>query len=191
MIAIAALVGCSGSETVDPEQVVRTALERKALLDRPVGPTEVEVASLGFNDAVLNRRQVAIDADTHRDVLRALAGVPGDRGEPGLVGLARDLEFGEADGGAALAGDGEGLDAVTGRIEAGDLVAALRRSGAEGSGLEAVGGVDRNLIRADFALYTLGPDRDFRGLDLILVQDDPGNALPPSRIRFRLAATGQ
>lgn len=191
MIAIAALAGCSGGEAVDPEQVVRTALERKALLDRPVGPTDVEVASLGFNDAVLNQRQVAIDAGTHRDVLRALAGVPGDRGESGLVGLARDLEFGEAEGGVTPADDGERLDAVTGRIEAGDLVAALRRSGAEEAGLEAVGGVDRNLVRADFALYTLGPDRDFRGLDLVLVQDDPGNSLPPSRIRFRLAATGQ
>lgn len=191
MIAIAVLTGCSGGEDADPEQVIRTALEREALLNRPVGPTEVEVASLGFNDAVLDQRQVAIDAGTHRDVLRVLAGVPGDRGEPGLVGLARDLKFSEADVGAPPPDDGQRLDAVTGRIEARDLVAALRRSGADGSGLEAVGGVDRNLVEADFALYTVGPDRDFRGLDLILVQDDPGNALPPSRIRFRLPAAGR
>ncbi len=188
MVALALLSGCSGDEGTDPGEVVGTALDRDSLLRPPIGPTEVEVTSLGFNDAVLERRTVAIDARTHRDVLEALAGAPGDRRSPGLVGLSRGLEFGETDPGGAIADTPDRLEAVTGRIEARDLSRALQRAGAGGTGVEGLGGVDRNLVRADFILYTAGSQYDFRGLDLILVQDDPDNALPPTRIRFRLAA---
>jgi hypothetical protein len=183
------ILGCSGEGAADPEEVIGTALGRKSLLDRPIGPAEVEVASLGFNDAVLEERVVPIDASTHRDVLEALAGAPGGRDGPGLVGLARDLRFREADAGSGTGAERDHLDSVTGTIEADDLVEALRSSGAGQDEIEGVGGVDGNLVRAEFTLYTEGQQRDFSGLDLILVQDDPGNALPPSRIRFRLPAS--
>lgn len=191
MVALVALSGCSGDDGPAPREVVRTALDRDSLLRPPIGPTEVEVSSLGFNDAVLERQTVAIDARTHRDVLEALAGAPGDRRSPGLVGLSRGLEFGGTDPEGAIAGTPERLEAVTGRIEARDLTRALQRPGAGVARVGGVGGVDRNLVRADFTLYTAGPKYDFRGLDLVLVQDDPDNALPPTRIRFRLAAPGQ
>jgi len=186
---VVTVFGCSGEPAANPEEVLGAALDRKSLLAPPVGPAEVEVASLGFNDAVLKERTIAIDSSTHRDVLMALAGATGDRREPGLVGLARDLRFGEADPGSGVEPDGDRLDSVTGTIEAGDLIDALAVAGAARGEIEGLGGVDRNLVRAEFTVYTEGREYEFRGLDLILVQDDPENALPPSRIRLRLPAS--
>lgn len=185
----AAVLGCSGGSESSPEEVLGEALDRRSLLAPPVGPAEVQVASLGFNDAVLEERAVAIDGSTHRDVLKALAGATGDRREPGLVGLARDLQFGEADPASGIEPGGDRLDSVTGTIEAGDLIDALRVAGAARGEIEGLGGVDRNLVRAEFTVYTEGRQHDFRGMDLVLVQDDPENALPPSRIRLRLPAS--
>lgn len=206
LLAVAILLplsGCGGEPEADPQQVLDTALNRESLLALPVAPAEVEVASLGFNDAVLDSRRLAISAGTNRTIREALAGSAGegvgagegtDEGaggdaEQGLAGLIDGLATGEA---AEL--DGEQVDSVTGSIDVDGLIESVRplaeEPGDEGSAeIPGVGELDRlqqTLVAAEFELFAAGDDGSLERFDLILSFDVPDNALPPSRIRFSL-----
>jgi len=211
LLAVAILLplpGCGGESESDPQQVLDTALNRESLLGTPVAPAEVEVASLGFNDAVLDSRRLAISAETNRTIREALAGsASGEAGkgpdegegaeagggpEQGLAGLIDGLGAGEA---TVL--DGAEVESVTGSIDVDGLIESVRPlaegPGGEGSAeIPGVGELDRlqqTLVAAEFELFAAGNDGSLERFDLILSFDDPGNALPPSRIRFSLTDT--
>ncbi len=206
LLAVAILLplsGCGGGSDSDPQQVLDTALSRQSLFGSPVGPAEVEVASLGFEDAVLDSRLLAIDAATNRTILDALAGSTGDGGAAagegsgggtvaGLAALIGDLS---AEGSVEL--DGLEVERVTGSIDVEGLIDRIRPlaedPGAEGSGeIPGVGQLDQlqeTLVAADFELFAAKDGGSLERFDLILSLDDRGNALPPSRIRFSLTDT--
>lgn len=193
---IVSLSGCGSGSDPDPQQVLDTALSRQSLLAPPVATAEVEVASLGFEDAVLDRRLLAIDADTNRIVREALAGSAtgngGERDDPGLAGLIDDLATG-----SATELDGVEVDSVTGSIDVTGLIGRIRplaeSPGARGSAdIPGVGELDQleqSLVAAGFELFSNTGDGSLERFDLILSLDDPENALPPSRIRFSLTDT--
>jgi hypothetical protein len=183
------LSGCAGGDRPDPETLLDQAFSRSSLLAGGVGPTTVEVASLGFRDRVLEAREVAVAASTHRELLEALASSASSDGAAiGLVSLASDLETGER-------GEVNGVEAwpVSGTIETGDLLEALREADGAGLGQDlGVGGRDsleRTLRGVGFEAWISTDTEALERLDLTVELDDPGNALPPSRIRFRLDAT--
>jgi hypothetical protein len=190
-VALLSVVGCGGGSEPDPREVLDTALARQALLAPPVGPAEVEVASLGFEDAVLERQVLRIDAVTNRTIREALAGAVG--GDRGLAGLLRDLTYaGEGEV------DGVEVERVTGSIDVEGLIETVRplasSTGDPGSGqVPGLGDLEQlseSLVAAGFELSAAGNDGTMERFDLILALDDPGNALPPSRIRFSLADPG-
>jgi hypothetical protein len=190
-VAFLPLAGCGGGSDPDPQQLLDTALSRQALLRPEPGPADVEVASLGFEDAVLDRRILRIDAGTNRTIREALAGAAG--GEGGLSDLL---------GGLAYAGEGEvdgvPVEKVTGSIDVDGLVEAVRplasSTGDPGSGeVPGLGDLEQlsqSLVAAGFELSASSDDGRMQRFDLILSLDDPGNSLPPSRIRFALADPG-
>lgn len=191
------LAGCGGGSDPDPQQVLETALSRESLLGPPVGEAEVEVASLGFEDRVLESRLLAIDRDTNESLREALAGTatdsPGEGGDSGLTGLIDDLS---AEGSSEL--DGEEVDRVSGSIDVEGLIDRIRPltgqpGAAESESIPGVGELDQleaTLVAAGFELYAAEPDGSLERFDLILSLDDPENALPPSRIRFSLTRPG-
>ena len=187
------LTGCGGGSDPDPRQVLETALSRESLLSPPIGDAEVEVASLGFEDRVLESRLLAIDRDTNESLRDALAGsatdTSGEGGAPGLAGLIEDLSAG--DSGEI---DGVGVDRVSGSIAVDRLLNQVRplteQPGAgESESIPGVGELDQledTLVAAEFDLFAAEDDGSLERFDLTLSLDDPGNALPPSRIRFSL-----
>lgn len=193
------LSGC-GSDAA-PEQVLDTALSRDSLLSPPIGRAQVEVASLGFEDAVLDSRILRIDRDTNRTVREALAdsapgagsGDPADREDAGLAALIEGLA---SNGTGEL--DGVEVERVRGAIDVDRLLERIRPlaedPAAEESGsIPGVGELDQleeTLTAADFELFAAEGDGALVRFDLILSLDDPENALPPSRIRFSLTAAG-
>lgn len=186
MVLVALLVaGCSGEEFPDPRGLVDRAFAREALLDGPVGPASVEVANLGFGDRILEARIVPVDAPTHREILRLLSSdSSGEGAATGLVSLAGGLETGEG-------GEVGGVEAypVSGMIETGDLVDAVEGAGAdvgEDLGVEDVKSLRQGLESVEFTAWVSKDEEKLERLDLVLALDDPGNSLPPSRIRFRL-----
>jgi hypothetical protein len=186
--------GCGGNADTDPRQVLDTALSRASLLAPPVGPAEVEVASLGFEDAVLDRQILRVDRETHVAVLEALAGST-DGGED--LGLATVIEDLSAQDPTEL--DGAEVERVTGSIDVKGLIDQIRplaEAGGEGGSSDEIPGVgqldqlEQSLVAADFELFAEKGDGSLKRFDLILSLDDPGNSLPPSRIRFSLSAAG-
>lgn len=187
------LPGCGAGSDPDPQQLLDTALSRKSLLAAPVGPAEVEVASLGFEDAVLKRQLLKIDADTNRTVREALAGSTaggtGDGAERGLAGLIDDLSTGNE-----TEVDGVKVESVTGSIDVAGLIDRIRplaespgaRDSADIPGIGELDQLEKSLVAADFELFANTGDGSLERFDLILSLDDPDNALPPSRIRFSL-----
>lgn len=186
-VAFLAPAGCGGGSDPDPQQLLDTALSRESLLQPAPGPAEVEVSSLGFEDAVLGRRVLRVDAGSHRTIREALAGATaGDRGFAGLIE------------GVSYAGEGEvageDVERVTGSIDVDGLIEAVRplasSTGDPGSGeVPGLGDLDQlseSLVAAGFELSASGEDGAMERFDLILSLDDPGNSLPPSRIRFSL-----
>lgn len=188
------LSGCDGGSDTDPRQVLDTALSRESLLAPPVGPADVEVASLGFQDAVLDRQILRIDRETHVAVLEALAG--SNEGDEDL-GLATVIENLAAEEPLEL--DGVEVERVSGSIDVEGLIEQIRplsESQEEGEASEEIPGVgelnqlEQSLVAADFELFADRSDGSLERFDLILALDDPGNSLPPSRIRFSLTDFG-
>ncbi len=192
-VVLLPLAGCGGGSDPDPRQVLDTALSRESLLSPPIGDAEVEVASLGFEDRVLESRLLAIDRDTNESLREALAGsatdASGQGGDPGLGGLIEDLSAG--DSGEI---DGVEVDRVSGSIAVDRLLGQIRplteQPGAgESESIPGVGELDQlenTLVGAEFELFASEDDGSLERFDLILSLDDAENALPPSRIRFSL-----
>lgn len=192
-IAIALLaVGCGSDETAaDPQQVINSAFPDQPVAKGDSTGAEVEVASLGFEDRVLESRLLSVEPETYAQIVEAISGAEG-KGE-GLFGLAGNTEtVGTEDLG------GVEVDHVTGTFDVKALVdqleAASENVGAAAASLPGVGELDdlrRTLVGADFDLYAESGDGEFRQLDLTLSIDDRENASPPTRIRFRLTETDQ
>ncbi len=188
---------CGGDPDSDAERVLETALGRESLLAPPVGRAEVEVSSLGFEDAVLESRLLEVDRDTNAEIREALAGSadPGvDGGDPGLAALIDDLSLEDSQ---EL--DGVEVDRVSGSLDVEGLIERIRpiaeQPGAgESEQIPGVGELDRlgqTLVAAEFELLASADDGSLERFDLILSLDDAGNALPPSRVRFSLTRPGQ
>lgn len=178
--------GCVGSDPPDPRTLLDSAFAREALTRGPVGPASVEVANLGFGDRVLEARIVPVTAPTHRRLLEVLASDrSGEGAATGLASLADDLETGKG-------GEVSGVEVypVRGTIETGDLIAALEEGGGsqvgEDLGVGGVASLRKGLRSVEFTAWVSKAGSRLERLDLTIALDDPGNALPPSRIRFRL-----
>ena len=146
----------------------------------------MEVANLGFGGRVLEARIVPVATSTHREILRTLSSGPsGEGATTGLVSLAEDLETGRG-------GEVGGVEAypVNGTIETEDLVEAVEGDNGGDVGRDlGVGDLQalrKELRSVEFTAWVSKVEERLERLDLILALDDPGNALPPSRIRFRL-----
>jgi hypothetical protein len=193
-LALMSLPGCGSGDDTDPQQVLDTALSRESLLAPPVGPAEVEVASLGFEDAVLDRQILRIDRETNVAVLEALAG--SNEGDEDL-GLATVIEDLSARDSSDL--DGVEVERVSGSIDVEGLIDRIRplaESEGDGAGSDEIPGLgqlnrlEESLVAAEFDLFAEAGDGSLERFDLILSLDDPGNSLPPARIRFSLSAAG-
>jgi hypothetical protein len=189
------LAGCGDSTKSDPQQVLDDALSRESLLAPPVGPAEVEVASLGFEDAVLDRQILSIDRETNVAVLEALAGSNEGEEDLGLATVIEDLSAEEP-----IELDGSEVERVSGSIDVEGLINQIRplsegRDGADGPndipGVGRLNRLEQSLVAADFELFARKGDGALQRFDLILALDDPVNALPPSRIRFSLDTSGE
>ncbi len=185
---------CGGGSVTDPQQVLDTALSRESLLAPPVGAAEVEVASLGFEDAVLGRQILEVDRETNVALLEALAGSNQGDEDLGLATVIEDLSAKEP---TEL--DGVEVERVSGSIDVEGLIDQIRplaESQAGGEASDEIPGVgeldqlEQSLVAADFELFASEADGSMERFDLILALDDPGNSLPPSRIRFSLTAPG-
>ncbi len=188
ILAAAALfaAGC-GDETppADPQQVIETAFPDGGAAGATES-AEVEVASIGFEDRVLESRTLPVDPQTYAELTDAISGAGGP-GE-GLFGLAAGIEtVGTEDL------DGTEVDHVTGDFDVRKLVDQLESAstqvGTAAASLPGVGELDElreNLVAAKFDLYAQSESSDFQQLDLTLSIDDRDNASPPTRIRFSL-----
>jgi hypothetical protein len=188
-LALLATQGCGGDSAPDPRQVLSEALSSESLLSPPINPAEVEVASLGFQDAVLERQILRVDRQTNKAILEALAGSD-QGGERGLASVIEDLTAG-----VSTRIDGVAVDRVSGSIDVRALVDRIRplaESQQEGETSEEIPGVgqldqlEESLVAAEFEILADQSDGAMRRFSLILALDDPANALPPSRIRFSL-----
>ena len=182
LVLLSGLAGC-GSSDPDPADVLDRALARENLASfgtGPDGPTAgiVSVQALGFEDSILNERQVVAKPSVMSEIRGALGA------DSGLRGLVDDLEY---EGSEDL--DGVEVDHISGSIEVGGLARALEEGGGEDVGsLAGIADVDleKSLAGAEFDLYSDPGDSAIRRLDLTLAFDDPDNALPATRIRFSL-----
>ncbi|MCB0871246.1 MAG: hypothetical protein KDB52_10470 [Solirubrobacterales bacterium] len=183
LIFLPAFSGC-GSDDPDPADELDRVLTRENLSgfgSGPEGPLGglVKVQALGFEDRVLEERQVVATPEVMSDIRGALGA------DSGLRELADDLEF---EGTEQVAG--VGTNHLSGTIDVGGLARALREAGADRLG--SLAGVDpevdleETLTKAEFDLYSGEEDGTIRRLDLTLSLDDPDNALPATRIRFSL-----
>ena len=175
--------GCGESDP-DPDTVLDRALTRQNLSDFGVGPDGpvsgvVSVQALGYEDRVLNQRQVEAEPAVMSGIRDALGS------GTGLRGLVDNLEY---VGSTEVSGDE--TEHVSGDLDVSGLASALEDAGGGGvgalAGVEAGTDLEETLSSADFDLYAGTGDGVIRRLDLTLALDDPGNALPPTRIRFSL-----
>lgn len=184
LLAFALAVGGCGSSDPDPSTIIDRALTRENLSgfgNGPDGPVAgiVAVQALGYEDKVLEQREVKADPRVMSEIRQAL----GD--DNGLRGIVDEPEY---DGHAEV--NGVDTNHVSGELDVNGLARALNDAGAGGVGqLAGVGGdldLEKSLSSADFDLYAGTDDGVIRKLDLTLALDDPDNALPPTRIRFSL-----
>jgi len=178
-LALAA-TGCGGDEP-DPDQVLDRALTRANLagfVSAPGGGT-VAVQALGYEDRILESKEVRAEPKVMAEIGDALGSSGG-----GLRGLVEGLELEGSDeiGGAKV-------DHVSGEIDEAGLAEALRGARRDAWALTGAGApadLEESLAGAEFDAYVGADDGVIRRLDLTLSVDDPGNALPPARIRFSL-----
>ncbi|MGK2955869.1 MAG: hypothetical protein ACSLFI_09405 [Solirubrobacterales bacterium] len=194
LVFAAFAAGCGDDPVADPEVVIQKAFAADQGAAEPVEAT-VEVASLGFEDRVLESQLLSIDPDTYVEVQDAIAGSGSEKGGDedggGLLGLAINVEtVGTEDL------DGTQVDHVAGEFDVATLVDELESAstelGAGSTALPGLGELDElreTLVAADFDLYAESGNGDFERLDLTLSLDDRQNALPPTRIRFSLTET--
>ncbi len=183
VLLIPVLAGCGGSDP-DPATVLDRALTRENLsgfANGPAGPTGgvVSVQALGYEDRVLEQREVEASPRVMSDLRQALGA------DSGLRRMVDELEY---EGSTELSG--AETEHVSGELDVDDLAHALRVAGGEEvgalAGLGAGAKVEDSLAAADFDLYAGKDDGVIRRLDLTLAFDDPDNALPATRIRFSL-----
>ncbi|MBK5232685.1 MAG: hypothetical protein JJE13_06855 [Thermoleophilia bacterium] len=178
--------GCGDEEPpADPQQVIETAFPDEGIAAGATVSATVEVASIGYEDRVLESRTLTVDPETYAEVREAITGA-GGRGE-GLFGLAEGIEtVGTEDL------DGTEVDHVTGDFDVKKLVDQLESASQEVGAAASLPGVDEldelrdKLVAAQFDLYAQSGDGAFEQLDLTLSIDDRENASPPTRIRFSL-----
>lgn len=189
ILAVAAIVvaGCGDEPpSANPQQVIETAFPNGAPAAQATRSAKVEVASIGFEDRVLDSRTLDVNPKTYAEVRKAITGAGGRGG--GLFGLAENIEtVGTEDL------DGTEVDHVTGDFDVkqlvGQLESASRRAGAAAVSLPGVGQLTElrdKLVGAKFDLYAQSGDGTFDQLDLTLSIDDRENASPPTRLRFTL-----
>ena len=136
---------------------------------------------------MLDARQVPVSAGTHREILDALASGSSSEGAAiGLISLADDLKTGDP---AEVAG----VEAwpVSGTIESDDLLDAVSEGGGDvtdelGLGDREALGDGGGLVGVGFTAWVSVGEERLERLDVVIELDDPENALPPSRLRFRL-----
>jgi hypothetical protein len=154
----------------------------------------VEVASLGFGDAVLDRQILRIDRETNVAVLEALAVSTEGEEDAGLATVIGRLS---AEDPTELGG--VDVERVSGAIDVDGLIDQIRplaesQDGVEGSdeipGVGELDQLEQSLVSANFEVFADAGDGSLERFDLILALDDPGNSLPPSRIRFSLTPAG-
>lgn len=172
----AVIAGC-GQDRPDPQTVLKRTLAPERL-NSAMPEATVLVQSLGYEDRVLEERGLEVPAAALDEIRGAL----GDSNEG-----FRDLATGLEDEGTAEVGGVE-TDHVSGELDTAALADALEGSEQTSVGRLGLPGADlsRNLVAADFDLYSGTADGVLRRLDLTLALDDPDNALPPTRIRFSL-----
>jgi len=185
--------GCGDEPApADPQQVIETAFPDGNGSAPATTSASVEVASIGYQDSVLESRTLAVDPRTYAQVTTAIGGAGGK--SDGLFGLAENVK---SVGTEDL--DGTEVDHVTGDFNVKKLVGQLE-SASEGVGdaaaaaLPGVGELAElreKLVGATFDLYAQSGDGSFERLDLTLSIDDRENASPPTRIRFSLTETDQ
>lgn len=178
-----AFVACGESDP-DPTTVLDRALSRSNLAGFAINEDGrdggiVSVQALGYEDRVLDQRQVAAGPRVMSELRAALGS------GSGLRRLVDDLEYeGEAPVEEAA------TDHISGQLEVAGLARALKEAGGDevGSlaGLDGSADLEKTLTSAEFDLYAGQDDGVIRRLDLTLALDDPDNALPPTRIRFSL-----
>lgn len=185
LLVLAPASGCGGDDP-DPAAVLDRALTRERLsrfANGPDGPAGgvVAVQALGYEDQVLDERLLNAPPDVVSEIREALGA------DTGLRGLVEDLGH---EGEATV--DGTATEHVSGELDIRGLASALERAGGEGLGsLAGVGDaadLRESLAAAEFDLFAGEDDGVLRRLDLTLAFDDPGTALPPTRIRFSLSA---
>ncbi len=184
LLAVAlSLAGC-GDDAPDPGDVLDRALTRENLSsfgNGPDGPAGgvVAVQALGAEDRVLEEREVPASPAVMTDIRDALGA------DNGLRGMVRNLEYEGTEQVISVE-----TSHVSGGLEVEDLAQALEdAAGDEVSGLAGIEndtGLENSLTAATFDLYSGKEDGTIRRLDLTLAFDDPGNALPATRIRFSL-----
>lgn len=183
--------GCGDEPAADPQKVIETAFPDQETSGEPATGAEVEVASLGFEDRVLDSRLLSVESSTYGQIRGAISGSASK--SEGLFGLADGIEtVGSEDQG------GVEVDHVTGDFDVKALVDELEGSsddvGAAAASLPGVGELDElrdKLVAADFDLYAESETGDFEQLDLTLSIDDRENASPPTRIRFSMTESDQ
>jgi hypothetical protein len=142
---------------------------------------------------VLGRQILKVDRQTNVAVLEALAGSNQGDEDLGLATVIEDLSSEEP-----IELDGVEVERVSGSIDVEGLIDQIRplaeiedRGGAseEIPGVGELDQLEQSLVAADFELFANEADGSMERFDLILSLDDPGNSLPPSRIRFSLTAS--
>lgn len=184
LLALPVAIAACGNSDPDPGTVLDRALTPEHLSGFGNGPGGasggvVSVQALGYEDRVLDERRVGASPRVMAQIREALGA------DNGLRPLAEDLQY----EGKETVGGAE-ADHISGDLDVGGLAEALKQAGGGEVGeVAGVGGgtdLEDSLSAADFDLFAAPDSGAIRRLDLTLSFDDPGNALPPTRIRFSL-----
>lgn len=184
LLPLLAWAGCGESDP-DPGTILDRALTRENLAgfgNGPEGPAggTVTVQALGYEDRVLEETRVRASPAVMSEIRGALGA------DSGLRAMVENLEYEGNEG-----EDGIEVHRISGELDPDGLANALEQAG----GVEELAGfgpagatadAEGSLAEASFSLEAGGADGVIKSLDLILAIDDPGNALPPTRVRFTL-----
>ncbi|MGA7395972.1 MAG: hypothetical protein WBW62_00845 [Solirubrobacterales bacterium] len=182
------VAGCGGTEqpTPDPGDLIDRAFAEDPSTLGFLGGGQVEVTSLGYEDAPLETRVIKVNSKDYAAILGAIAAP-----QKGLRSAISDLQY---DGTETI--DGLEVDRVTGMLDVAGLVDAIEKAGSPESELDRLDSglpgssqlseLEESLVDARFDLYVAEGGGSFEQLDLTIALDDRENALPPTRIRFSL-----